>query len=205
MRDLNRLEDLARGHNVLDYAKERLPTFERARRDSIATSTVDQGSARDKLALLRRNSSYWQDPTKQKRNLLRSKKEKAALLDTSTWTYTKAERCLLLDQQIRNGGPPGLAQAILAFDMSDPLDVNVAYVADANGDAVCTGKPTGWLELCAARGETNDVAYIRLLINFGASQASRDTALRLPMRQWPTQSGRRCSRSRRSTRSCRRT
>jgi hypothetical protein len=181
MRDLNRLEELARGHNVLDYGKERLSPFERARRDSIATSSVDQANAKDKLAVLRTSSVYWKDPTKQKRNLLRSKKEKAALLDTSSWTYTKAERFKILDQEIRNGGPPGLAQAVLAFDMRDPLDVNVAYVTDTNGDAVCTGKPTGWLELCAARGEINDVAYIRLLTNFGASQASRDMALRIAL------------------------
>jgi ankyrin repeat protein len=96
-------------------------------------------------------------------------------------TYTKAERYAVLDQQIRAGGAPGLSQAVLAFDLTDPLDVNVSYVADGNGDAICTGKANGWLELVAGRGGRNDVDYIRLLTSFGASQSSRDRALNIAL------------------------
>jgi ankyrin repeat protein len=181
MRDPNLLEELARAAGA--YTKERLPTIEQLQRDSITTSPDNQIEARQSLIVQRTNSVYYRDPTKQKRNLIRSKKEKAALLNTDNWTYTTAERYAVLDAHIRKGGSPGLAQAILSFDLNDPLDVNVAYVADNNGDAICTGKSNGWLELAAKRNERNDVAYIRLLTKFGASQASRDNALAIALEQ----------------------
>lgn len=181
MRNHDLLDELARAANA--YTTERLPTIERLNRNSIATSLDHQNEARRSLVMQRTGSVYWKDPLKQKRNLMRSKKEKAALADTTNWTYTTAERYAVLDQQIRQGGPPGLAQAILAFDLNDPLDVNTAYVADNEGNAICTGKPNGWLELAAQRNERNDVAYIRLLSAFGASQASKDRALAIALKR----------------------
>ncbi|CZR55931.1 uncharacterized protein PAC_05819 [Phialocephala subalpina] len=179
MHDPDRLLALARAAGA--YTKERLPTVQPFRRDSIATSPVDQADAKESLKVQRTSSVYYTDPTKQKRNLLRSKKEKAALLNPDNWTYTKAERYAVLDQQIRQGGPPGLAQAVISFNLRDPLDVNVGYAADKNGDAISTGKSNGWLELVAGRNGRNDVAYIRLLTNFGASQVSRDRALSIAL------------------------
>ncbi|KUJ18859.1 uncharacterized protein LY89DRAFT_683707 [Mollisia scopiformis] len=179
MRDLNRLQELARGANA--YTKERLPTVEILRRDSIVTSPVDQVDAKEKLVFQRTSSVYYKDPNKQKRNILRSKEKKSALANTEGWSYNKAERYAVLDLEIRNGGPAGLAQAVLAFDMRDPLDVNVTYVADDNGHVTSTGKQNGWLELAAGRNARNDVAYIRLLSNFGASQASRNRALKIAL------------------------
>jgi ankyrin repeat protein len=179
MRDPNRLEQLAREANA--YTKEPLPPVERVRRDSIATTPVDQADARESLISQRTGSVYYRDPAKQKRNILRSKKDKAALANTDNWSYTKAERYAVLDQQIRKGGPAGLAQAVLAFDPTDRLDVDVGYVANENGDAICTNKPNGWLDLVAGRNGRNDVAYIRLLTSFGASNASRDKALKVAL------------------------
>lgn len=179
MRNHDLLNELARAANA--YTTERLPTIERLNRNSIATSPDHQNEARKSLVMQRTGSIYWKDPLKQKRNLMRSKKEKAALADTTNWKYSTAERYAVLDQQIRQGGPPGLAQAILAFDLNDPLDVNTAYKADSEGNAICTGIPNEWLELAAKRNERNDVAYIRLLSAFGASQASKDRALAIAL------------------------
>lgn len=179
MRDLDRLSALARAANA--YTKDPLPTVEILRRESIATSPVDKVDAKEKLVFQRTSSVYYKDPSKQKRNLLRGKEKKNALANTDNWTYTKAERYAVLDLEIRNGGPAGLAQAVLAFDMRDPLDVNVSYVSDNNGEAICTGKQNAWLELAAGRNGRNDVAYIRLLSSFGASQESRDRALSIAL------------------------
>ena len=172
MGDPIRLYQLAR--EVGAYERERLPTVEPPRHDSIATSPADKQDARERLILQRTGSAYYKDPSKQKRNLLRSKKEKAALNDTSGWTFTKAERFAELDRQIRQGGPVGLAQAILTADFTDPLNVDVSYVFDENGSAIATGRSNGWLDLVAER---NDVNYVRLLTALGASQQSKDWAL----------------------------
>lgn len=173
MRDPERLIQLTRQAGA--YEREPLPAVERPRRDSIATSPVDQQDAREKLELQRTSSSYYKDPNKNKvRNLLRSKTKKTARNDRSSWVFTKAERFAELDQQIRNGGPVRLAQAVLDVELTDPLDVNGSYVPDQDGNAVATGAPNGWLDLVAAR---NDVDYIRLLTAAGASQQVKDKAL----------------------------
>jgi ankyrin repeat protein len=172
MRDPERLSQLAREAGA--YAAERLPTVEPPRRDSLITSPVDSQDAKVRLVSRRTGSVYYKDPSKQKRNVFRSKKEKAELADTDRWTYTTAERFAALDEQIREGGAVGLAQALITFDPSKPLNVNITYVSDAKGNASATNNSSGWLELVAAR---DDVQYVRLLTSYGADQASKDRAL----------------------------
>lgn len=178
MGDPTRLSQLAREAGA--YETERLPTVEPPRRDFTATSPADQQDARERLTLQRTTSAYYKDPNKQKRNVFRSKKEKAALNDTSGWIFTKVEKFAELDRQIRQGAPVGLAQAILTADSNNPLDVNASYVYHENGTAVATGMPNGWLDLVAER---NDVNYVRLLTAFGASQQSKDRALGLALKK----------------------
>lgn len=145
-------------------------------RYSIASSPEDKHAIREKLVLQRRGSAYYKDPNNQKRNVFRSKTKKAAQNDFSEWTFTKAERFHELDRQVRNGGSINLAQGILLENADDPLDVTQAYTFDDKGNAMPTGQANGWLDIVAAR---NDVAYVRLLCAFGASQESKDQALNI--------------------------
>ena len=178
MCDPDRLSQLTREAGA--YETERLPTVEPPRRDSIATSPADQQDARERLTVQRTTSTYYKDPSKQKRNVFRSKKEKAALNDAGAWTFTTVEKFAELDRQIRQGGPVGLAQAILTADFANPLDVNVSYAYHENGTTAATGRSNGWLDLVAER---NDVSYVRLLTAFGASQQSKDRALGLALKK----------------------
>ena len=178
MGDSVRLSQLAREAGA--YETDRLPIVEPPRRDSIATSPADQQDARERLTLQRTTSTFYKDPKKQKRNVFRSKKEKAALNDTSVWTFSKFEKFTELDRQIREGGPVGLAQAILNADSNDPLDVNLSYTYHDSGTAATTGRSNGWLDLVAER---NDVGYVRLLNAYGASQQSKDRALGIALKK----------------------
>ena len=178
MGDPGRLSQLTREAGA--YETERLPTVEPPPRDSIATSPADQQDARERLTVQRTTSTYYKDPSKQKRNVFRSKKEKAALNDISAWTFTTVEKFAELDRQIRQGGPVGLAQAILTADFANPLDVNLSYAYHENGTTAATGRSNGWLDLVAER---NDVSYVRLLTAFGASQQSKDRALGLALKK----------------------
>ena len=176
MRDPNRVAELARAAHA--YTKDRVLPLERSNRDSIAVSPVDQANAKEKLVVQRRSSIFYKDPSKSKRNIFKSKKEKDAIANPDNWTFNKGERYIALDQQVRQGGAVGLAQAILSSDLADPLNVDIGFTLDDQGNAVSTGKPNGWLDLVAAR---NDVLYIRLLVGFGASPGSRDNALRIAL------------------------
>ena len=178
MGDPIRLSQLARDAGA--YETERLPVVEPPRRDSIAISSVDQQDARERLTLQRTTSTFYKDPNKQKRNVFRSKKEKAAQNDTSGWVFSKIEKFAELDSQIRRGGPVGIAQAILSARDSNPIDANANYVYQENGTAVATSTSNGWLDLVAER---NDVNYVRLLTAFGASQQSKDRALGMALKK----------------------
>jgi hypothetical protein len=182
MYDPNRLLELARAANA--YPKNRLPVVEPFRRDSIATSKDHLEDAVKHLVLTRKNSTYYKgDPSKQKRNILKSRKDKDNLdrANEQNFSYTVAERYTVLDQEIKKGSPAGFALAILVHDPAHPLDVNISYVSDAEGRATSTGKPNGWLELAAKRSGPNDVELIRLLAHFGASQDSRNRALSIAL------------------------
>ncbi|KAF2825235.1 hypothetical protein CC86DRAFT_407458 [Ophiobolus disseminans] len=171
MLDLDRLYQLAREAGA--HEKDFSPPVEPPGRDSIALSLEDKNAVKEKLVLQRRGSAYYKDPTKQARNLFRTKTKKAALNDFSDWTFNKAERFMQLNHEIRNKGHIGLAQAILLDNPEDPLDVDQVYKTDDQGNAFATGKPNGWLELVTER---NDVPYIRLLCASGASQQSKNQA-----------------------------
>lgn len=172
MRDLGRLSSLARQAGATE--REPLPPVEPPQRDSILGTSTNQQDARTRLELQRLGSAYYKDPNKQKRNVFRSKEKKAALIDRSGWTFTRVERFAELDQLVKTGGDVGLAQAILAFEPTEPLNVNARYTSDAAGNSVFVDRPNGWLDLVAGR---NDVRFTRLLTIFGANQASKNQAL----------------------------
>lgn len=180
MYDLDRLSELA---NTLGwYSAERLPNSDLSRRDSlaIATDAQSQAAARHSLSVHRTSSTAYKDPSKQKRNILKSKKEKEALKDPRTWVYNQVERYAVLDRNIREGGNASFAQAILTLHPRQPLDVNNVYVANELGEAISTGRPTDWLDLAAAR---DDHQYIRLLCVAGSNQMLRNKALSIALQR----------------------
>jgi hypothetical protein len=181
MLDSPRLFQLARESGA--YVRDRLLPLEAPQPDLAAISQHDWQDAKDILVLQRKTSTYYTDPSLQRRGVFRSKSRKAELNDTSNWVFTTAERFAALDLQIKNKGPVRLAQAILTANSGGALDVNQVYVANGKGNVTITGQPNIWLDLVAAR---NDVPYVKLLVAAEASQSSKDLALGQALRSGAT-------------------
>ena len=174
MYDPERLSWLARDAGAVE--RERRPSLQRV--DSvISAGGSSQERTRERLILQRKGSAYYKDPSKQKRNVFRTKEKKEKLTETSAWVFSKAERFALLDQLIRDGGANLVTDvhAILTAHPNDQIDANTCYVSDESGEqSIATGKPNGWLNIV---GERDDSQCVRLLCTFGANQRSKDETL----------------------------
>jgi len=171
MRDLNRLAELARRNGA--HEREPLPKMGPPPPLSMATSQNDMQDARRDLVLQRQASRYYNDPSKQRRNMFKSKSKKAMLSDTTSWKFTPAERWAKIDEHIRQRSHVNMALALLLTDAEQKLDVNATYTSDQNGDSIQTNNQNGWLNFVA---ELNSVDYVRLLCAFGANEQSKNAA-----------------------------
>ncbi|KAH8700121.1 hypothetical protein BGW36DRAFT_405426 [Talaromyces proteolyticus] len=176
MKDTSKLSQIARDVGVLESKRLR-PLQPREPKPQWATA-ADVAAARGILVQQRTQCDSWKDPSKQKRRFLRSKEKNESLADPKKWKFSRVERSIALDRQIKDLGPVGVAQAILDFDIIDePLDVNLMYSASLKekndfGEEKC--HENDWLEYVTGKDLLD---YVTFLVSYPTRQSAKDKAL----------------------------
>jgi ankyrin repeat protein len=143
-------------------------------------SEGDTAEARAILIQQRIGDDSFQDPTKQKRKIFRTKAKNEALADPETWTFSLNERAIALHTQIRWLASVGVAQALIEFDPTDPVDVNILHTDKVKWKLKKgRSKPpvAEYNEHLEHATKNDSVAHITLLVTRGARQVSKDRAL----------------------------
>ncbi|CAG7560566.1 unnamed protein product [Fusarium equiseti] len=152
--------------------------------DFFCQSSPNSEIAHNLLVQARITSPTYIPPQSQRLHFLRSEKQKAAVCDTSTWTFTKHEVAVafdtLMDQPVLP--PAGVAQALLMYGNLGTLGELWAHSTDAtlekrmkckrlsvNFDAL----EMSWLDKAVAHDNVN---YIHLLCQMQVGQEILDRA-----------------------------